>query len=236
MAEDGGSGLTGDWLGIPIWGWLAVGAVGLYLAYRWYQGRQASSTSSQTPSTMTVQTQPPASVESQKATLDLPGGVSYAGPPWGLQPLLASAPMSVTTSGGAQYEGPAEYVMEALGSRAPSSATGSPGTTPTSTPAPVTTGTSSGTSAPPTTTTSQPPVYSAGNPQQYIPYGSSGGATTTQAEGGYPVEGTATSVEGNVGQDPGTPITGTATYKGGGKYNYGTGTYTNPSGVSLPMY
>lgn len=99
-----------DILGLPLWLWI-VGVAGLgYLGYRWYQGRQASSSGNIT--TTTTSGSAPTPGANASSTIDLPGGVSYQGPPWGLGKILSTEPVSVTTPAGATYQGPGALLMQ----------------------------------------------------------------------------------------------------------------------------
>lgn len=113
--------LADDWHGVPKWAWYLGAAVVGFLAFRWYESRQASSTAA-TTSTATTATatpasaNPPSNISQQQLQLQLPGGVSYQGPPWGLSPVLATAPITITEADGSQYSGPASdaSILQAL--------------------------------------------------------------------------------------------------------------------------
>jgi len=138
----GGSFLTRQVLGLPTWAWVLVAAGGGFLIYRYEKNKQNSA---QTVTTSSTTTAPPANATT---TVDLPGGVSYQGPPWGLNQILSTAPVDASTAAGDTYEGPAAGLLNFL--QATQTAQTPTSTTPT-------TGTSS---SPPSTTlpssTSQP--------------------------------------------------------------------------------
>lgn len=103
--------------GIPLWGWLASGGLAAVLGLKWYQKKKASS-SSGVVSTTTTAGLPPA-VQTAQTNLSLPGGVSYQGPPWGLDKLLSTDPVSATTPAGATYQGPGGELLAFLNAIAP---------------------------------------------------------------------------------------------------------------------
>lgn len=96
--------------------WLIVGGVAVvgYLAYRWYKSRQANSNPlSQFGPAGTSQVS--SQIQQAQTTLDLPGGVAYQGPTWGINPLLASEPVSVSLPQGGTYKGPGADLLQVIG-------------------------------------------------------------------------------------------------------------------------
>ena len=102
--------------GMPLWMWLATGGLAAFVGFKWYKNKKANSPSG-TISTTTTSGPPPA-VQTAQTNLSLPGGVSYEGPPWGLEQLLSTAPVSATTSQGDTYQGPGAELLQFISAAA----------------------------------------------------------------------------------------------------------------------
>lgn len=179
--SSGGSFLSKTWLGLPTWSWLLLVGVGGYIVYRWYQANYSSGSVTTTTSSSTT---PPANATT---TVDLPGGVSYQGPPWGLSQILATAPVDASTPNGGVYEGPGAGLAQFL------DAINSTGSTSTST-SPSPSSPTSSTSTPSTTLPASSSGVPAGDSPYSLPTGDQSGAAigpsyevpTSQGGGSFP--------------------------------------------------
>lgn len=128
----GGSVLTRKVAGLPGWAWGGILIVGGYFGYKWWTSRQSGSAGTITTTTSSGAAATPSA--NAQTTVDLPGGVSYQGPPWGLSQILSTAPVDATTPSGGTYEGPGAGLAQFLSAiSAPAQSTTPTSTSPTTT-------------------------------------------------------------------------------------------------------
>lgn len=126
----GGSILTRKFAGLPGWAWGAGLLVLGYVGYKYFAGKSSAGSITTTTSSGGAKT-PGANAQT---TVDLPGGVSYQGPPWGLSQILSTAPVDATTPSGGSYEGPGAGLAQFLAAiSSPASSTTPTSTSPTTT-------------------------------------------------------------------------------------------------------
>lgn len=105
--RSGGSSLTRQWHGAPVWVWVGGGTIGAYLLYRWWKGRSSATTApAATPSGSGTPSLYAGSTTTAPGTeqVSYPTGGSYSGPvggaPAGLgggKPLSTAPATTVTT-------------------------------------------------------------------------------------------------------------------------------------------